>query len=125
VPLPFAYEARMSHAQALSFRQAVERKSVPELTEVLAEDVVFHSPAVHAPYEGRKVVLELLEVVLSVFEDFRYPWTIREGDREVLNFTARVGERDEEVGDRPGGQTRGTPGDRPGGLTRGRKGSSS
>lgn len=76
------------------FRLAVEQKSAAALSAALAEDAVFHSPAVHAAYEGRTAVVALLEVVLSVFDDFQYPWTMRDGDREVLFFTARVGERD-------------------------------
>ena len=38
----------------------------------LADDVVFHSPAVHRPYEGREATAMILRAVAQVFEDFRY-----------------------------------------------------
>lgn len=48
----------------------------------------------HAPYEGRDLVLVILGAVLEVFEDFAYQTEIRDGDDEMLRFRARVGERE-------------------------------
>ena len=76
------------------FRTAVEARSLDLLTAALAPDVTFRSPAVHAPYEGRDLVLVLLEAVLEVFEDFAYEAEIRDGDDEMLRFSARVGDRE-------------------------------
>ena len=38
----------------------------------LAPDVVFRSPIVFKPYEGREAVATVLAAVVEVFEDFRY-----------------------------------------------------
>jgi hypothetical protein len=79
------------------FRAAVERKDASRLGEVLAADVHFRSPVVFAPYEGRDTVAALLQVVGGILlPALRYRWQVREGDREVLCFTSRVGERDVE-----------------------------
>lgn len=60
----------------------------------LADDVVFHSPAVHRPYEGREATAMVLRAVAHVFEDFRYVDVLDDGDRVGLVFEARVGDRD-------------------------------
>ncbi len=60
----------------------------------LADDVVFHSPAVHRPYEGREATAMVLRAVAHVFEDFRYVDVLDAGDRVGLVFEARVGDRD-------------------------------
>ena len=79
------------------FRAAVETKDFGNVMETLAPDVTFRSPAVFAPYEGREAVGALLRVVGTVIVDeLAYQWQVREGDREVLGFTTRVGGRDVE-----------------------------
>jgi uncharacterized protein YceH (UPF0502 family) len=60
----------------------------------LADDVVFRSPAVHAPYAGAAATATVLRAVSRVFEDFSYTDVLDEGDRAVLVFTARVGDRE-------------------------------
>lgn len=60
----------------------------------LADDVVFHSPAVHRPYEGRDATATILRAVARVFEDFRYVDVLDAGDRVGLVFEARVGDRE-------------------------------
>ncbi len=60
----------------------------------LAEDVVFHSPAVHRPYEGREATAMILRAVAQVFEDFRYVDVLDDGDRAGLVFAAHVGDRE-------------------------------
>lgn len=60
----------------------------------LAEDVVFRSPAVHRPYEGRDATARVLRAVAQVFEDFRYVDVLDDGDRVGLVFEARVGDRE-------------------------------
>jgi ketosteroid isomerase-like protein len=54
------------------FRAAVEARDLDALLALLAEDVVFRSPVVFRPYEGRDAVTPILRAVLEVFEDFRY-----------------------------------------------------
>jgi hypothetical protein len=75
------------------FRAAIERGDEDAAMALLAADVRFRSPAVHRPYEGREAVEELLRLVVTVFEDFRYTDELTDGDRTVLFFSASVGDR--------------------------------
>ena len=63
---------------------------------LLAEDVVFRSPVVHAPYQGRDAVAPILFAVAEVFEDFRYVREIGDDGAtdHALVFRARVGTRE-------------------------------
>jgi hypothetical protein len=76
------------------FRAAVEGEDASALEDALAEDVVFRSPAVFRPYEGRQTVLLLLSAVVPVLEGFRYTDQVETGDTAVLAFGARVGDRE-------------------------------
>ena len=80
--------------KADAFKAAVESEDPEALTSVLAEGVVFRSPVVFRPYEGKAVVSAILtEGAMKVFEDFRYVHHLSDGDTEALIFTARVGDR--------------------------------
>ena len=75
------------------FRQAAESKDFSAVDELFAEDVVFRSPVVFKPYEGREAIAFLLAAVVRVFEDFRYVDQIETGDVAALLFQARIGDR--------------------------------
>ena len=77
-----------------AFRTAVESGDLAAAVATLAEDVEFRSPAVYRPYQGKEAASLVLSAVFQVFEDFRYTAELRDGDREVLNFEARVGPRE-------------------------------
>jgi hypothetical protein len=82
----------------ITFRQAVEAAmdsgDPASLADVLADDVVFRSPAVFKPYEGKETVLRMLTFAASVFEDFEYVDELH-GDRtHGYVFRARVGARE-------------------------------
>jgi hypothetical protein len=64
------------------------------IVATLAPDVVFRSPVVYKPYEGKEAVSRLLHAVATVFEDFRYVEQVETGDTATLIFEARVGERE-------------------------------
>jgi hypothetical protein len=78
------------------FRAAVEARDFEAAIALLADDVVFRSPVVFRPYEGRETVAVLLRAVSRVFEDFRYEREIGAEDARdhALVFRARVGERE-------------------------------
>src|SRR3954453_5338953 len=80
--------------QSGRFRQAAEAKDFSAIDELFAEDVVFRSPVVFKPYEGRDAVVMLLTAVSQVFENFRYNAHVETGDAEALAFRAQVGERE-------------------------------
>ena len=79
---------------AEGFQAAVLAGDEAALADVLAEDVVFRSPAVFKPYEGRDATMLVLRAVSQVFEDFRYEDRFEGDDGEVLLFSARVGDRE-------------------------------
>ena len=60
----------------------------------LADDIVFRSPAVYKPYEGKQVVEVVLRTVATVFENFRYTNEWRDGATTILFFEANVGDRE-------------------------------
>ena len=75
-------------------RRAIEEHDVGAVAALLSEDVVFKSPAVYRPYQGREVVVALLSVVAEVFENFRYVNEWRDGATTILSFEASVGDRE-------------------------------
>jgi hypothetical protein len=76
------------------FRAAAEAKDFSALDDLFADDVVFRSPVVFKPYEGRDAVAMLLGAVVQVFEDFRYTDQVETGDAAALAFSARVGDKE-------------------------------
>jgi SnoaL-like domain len=77
------------------FRRAIEARDLDAAVALMREDVVFRSPAVFKPYQGRDAVRRLLQAVLAVFEDFRYVREIGADDARdhALVFETRVGDR--------------------------------
>ena len=52
------------------------------MVDALSPDVVFRSPVVYKPYEGRELVSVVLGAAVRVFEDFEYV-------RRIESATAR------------------------------------
>jgi hypothetical protein len=78
-----------------AFQAALERGDIETASEMLAERVVFRSPAVFEPYEGKRATVVLLTAVSRVFHDFRYVRTFIEEDGRgmALVFEAKIGSR--------------------------------
>lgn len=76
------------------FRLAVEREDLQAAGELLAEDIVFHSPVTFHPFVGRDTVTRLLGEVIQVFEDFRYTDELLTDGAHALVFRASVADRD-------------------------------
>jgi hypothetical protein len=74
------------------FRASAESGSFS--AELFTEDVVFRSPVVFKPYEGRDAIALILAAVIEVFEDFRYVDQLENADTAILVFKARIGERE-------------------------------
>ena len=77
------------------FRSAIEARDLDAVAALFADDVVFRSPIVFKPYEGRGTVTMLLTAVSQVFEDFVYDREIGAPDApdHALVFRARVGDK--------------------------------
>jgi hypothetical protein len=76
------------------FRKAAEAKDFAAGEDLFADEVVFRSPAVFKPYEGKEAMGVVLGAVVQVFEDFRYTDQVEDGDTAVLMFSTRVGEKE-------------------------------
>ena len=78
------------------FRVAVEAQDLEAAVALMSDDVVFRSPVVFKPYQGRDAVAMLLGAVARVFEDFRYEREIGAPDApdHALVFRAHVGDRE-------------------------------
>ncbi|MGZ8815152.1 MAG: nuclear transport factor 2 family protein [Mycobacterium sp.] len=77
------------------FRAAIEAQDIDAAVALLREDVVFRSPVVFTPYQGREALRQILAAVMNVFQDFRYVREIgADGARDhALVFEARVGDK--------------------------------
>ncbi len=79
---------------AAAFRSAVERWDLDAIGALLAQDIVFHSPATFHPFIGRDTVLALLTLVAQTFEDFRYTDELDTDGAHALIFKATVAGRE-------------------------------
>jgi SnoaL-like domain len=77
------------------FAAALQAQDIDAAVALLSEDVVFRSPVVFKPYQGRDAVAPLLHAVSQVFEDFHYVREIGAPDDrdQAVVFQARVGDR--------------------------------
>jgi hypothetical protein len=79
---------------ATAFRQAVEGLDLAAAHELLAEDIVFHSPVTFHPFVGRETVGRLLAIVADTFEDFRYTDELEADGAHALIFRASIDGRE-------------------------------
>jgi hypothetical protein len=79
---------------AAAFRTAVERQDIEVARELLAPDIVFHSPVTFHPFLGRDTVMGLLSLVAQTFEDFRYTDELAMDGGHALIFKASVAGRE-------------------------------
>jgi hypothetical protein len=75
---------------ATSFRAAVESWDFDAAEELLAPDIVFHSPVTFHLFVGRETVSRLLRLVGETFEEFRYTDELAVDGAHALIFRASV-----------------------------------
>jgi hypothetical protein len=70
----------------------MDGKGEISLDDILAEDVVFHSPVVHTPQKGREITKMYLAGAAQVLgkSDFQYVRTVKSDNNAVLEFTAEI-----------------------------------
>ena len=78
---------------ALAFRAAVEARDIAAMEAALHPEVVFRSPVVFSPYEGREAVMGLLRHVMEVLADLEYTDELHGDGSHALIFRASVGDR--------------------------------
>ena len=74
------------------FREAIESWDMDAAEQLLADDVVFTSPAAFKPYPGKAITAAILRGVSRVFTDFHYLREINDGPHSALIFEAKVGD---------------------------------
>jgi hypothetical protein len=75
-----------------SWHRMVRTRDPSGLDALLADDVVFHSPVVHAPQQGKKLATWYLAAALRVFSnaDFRYVREIVGETDAMLEFETEI-----------------------------------
>lgn len=74
------------------WHEVVKSRDPKALRELLADDVVFHSPVVHTPQVGRAITEAYLLAAMQVLNNasFRYVGEWSGADSTVLEFTCTV-----------------------------------
>jgi hypothetical protein len=75
----------------------VERRDLAAVGELLAAEIVFHSPVTFHPFIGRDTVRRLLSEVIQVFTDFRFTDELDVDGAHALIFRAGVLGTDREI----------------------------
>lgn len=82
----------MSAATLETWHRLIRERDVTGLDEILAENVVFHSPVVHTPQQGKAVTKFYLMAAFNVLVNDTFTY-VREvvGDRDAaLEFTTEI-----------------------------------
>jgi len=77
-----------------AFRRIVQAREFDKVGELLAENVVLHSPIAFKPYRGRETVATIINTVATILEDFAFQREIgaQTDENHALVFDARVGD---------------------------------
>ena len=75
-----------------AWHKLLETKDAAGLDDILADNVVFHSPIVHTPQEGKPITKLYLTAALYVFNNgsFKYIRKIVSGNNAVLEYTTVI-----------------------------------
>jgi hypothetical protein len=75
-----------------TWHRLVQNRDASGLNDLLADDVVFHSPVVHTPQHGRKLTAWYLSAAFSVFFNptFRYVREIVGASDAMLEFETEI-----------------------------------
>lgn len=75
-----------------AWHKLLESKNSDDLDQILADDVVFYSPVVHTPQEGKEITKLYLTAALYVFANDTFTYV-----REVISNTDAVLEFNTEI----------------------------
>jgi len=75
-----------------AWHKVVEAKDAAGLDNILADNVVFHSPVVHTPQEGKPITTLYLTAALYVFnnDSFKYLREVISGNNAFLEFSTVI-----------------------------------
>lgn len=74
------------------WHELVEKADAAGIPALLADDVVFHSPVVHTPQNGKEIAGRYLAAAFGVFvgRSFRYVREVKSGNDVVLEFLVEI-----------------------------------
>ncbi|MBF0352980.1 MAG: nuclear transport factor 2 family protein [SAR324 cluster bacterium] len=74
------------------WHQMIKERNISQLNSILSEDIVLHSPIVHTPLEGRKIVSRYLTAAFHTFlnDSFHYVREVIAESTAVLEFTVEL-----------------------------------
>lgn len=81
------------HAGLARWHEYMEHGADPDvLSDLLADDAVFHSPVVHTPQVGKPVVMAYLVAASQVLgnDSFRYVRELVDGNEMMLEFVTEI-----------------------------------
>ncbi len=80
------------HSGLETWHRIVKSGDLTGLGQILAEQVVFHSPVVHSPQIGKDITYKYLSAALQVLntQDFKYLGQCTEGRMSVLEFETKL-----------------------------------
>ena len=75
-----------------AWHKIIKAKDAAGLDNILAENVIFHSPVVHTPQEGKEITKLYLVAALYVFnnESFKYLREVISGNNAFLEFSTVI-----------------------------------
>ena len=83
----------MTHPHPIqTWHALVQSRDMTALAEVLADEVVFHSPVLHTPQRGKAITLKYLQGAMQVLNNGQFQY-LREiiGERDaVLEFSTQI-----------------------------------
>jgi hypothetical protein len=82
----------MAIATLSTWHELVKSRNAKGLDQLLADNVVFHSPVVHAPQVGKAVAIQYLAAAFHVFfnESFKYVREVTGPADAVLEFEVEI-----------------------------------
>ena len=82
----------MTVATIAAWHEIARSGNARALDQLLADDVVFHSPVVHTPQEGKAITTQYLAAALRVFANptFRYVREVTGARDAVLEFQTEI-----------------------------------
>src|SRR6516164_10959315 len=76
----------------VKWHKFVNEKDTQSLSEALADDVLFRSPVIWKPKDGKASAMQYLSSAARVLQDFTYHRQFVGDNAVVLEFSARVGQ---------------------------------
>ena len=75
-----------------TWHEVIFNQDRTKLLEILADDVVFHSPVVHSPQKGKKLTFMYLSAAFVVFfnDTFKYVREVVDDSETLLEFEVEI-----------------------------------